>query len=287
MPEGNGNILRMVIVKLRIAYDGTDFVGWQRQNLPGANNRSVQGELEKVLRRLLQQAVSVQGAGRTDSGVHAQGQVASFDLPAPGGRPLIPVERLAYAMNNRLPGDVRILGAECTERALDFHARFSAKSKEYRYFLVLSQAPGAFDYRYAWFCPYKLPRLADMPQAAAQFVGEHDFRGFCGRSSVVTTYVRRLSLADFSRVEPADAPPQLYSLAAEGALYCFRVVGNGFIYKMVRLLTGALVKSGRGQLEPAQIRRQLQTAALEPDCWPQPLAPAAPARGLYLWHIDY
>lgn len=273
----------MAIVKLTITYDGTDFVGWQRQSLPGANNRSVQGELERTLRGLLRRPVSVQGAGRTDSGVHAWGQAASFDMPSEQGRPLIPVERLAYAMNNRLPGDVRVLGAEAA--ADDFHARFSAQSKEYRYFLVLNRPPGAFDYRYAWFCPYELPRLADMPRAAAQFLGEHDFRGFCGRSSVVKTYVRRLSLADFSRVQPAAAPPQLYSLAAEGALYCFRVAGSGFIYKMVRLLTGALVKFGRGQLEIAQIQRQLQSAA--GDFWPQPLAPAAPAQGLYLWQINY
>lgn len=274
----------MVTVKLQIAYDGTDFVGWQRQSLPGANNRSVQGELEKVLRALLHRPVSLQGAGRTDSGVHAMGQAASFDLPAEQGRPLIPVERLAYAMNNRLPGDVRVLSAEAA--GADFHARFSARSKEYRYFLALGRQPGAFDYRYAWFFPYALPRLAEMPQAAAQFVGEHDFRGFCGRSSVVKTYVRSLSRAEFGQVALAAAPPQLQALAAEGALYCFRVEGNGFIYKMVRLLTGALVKFGRGQLEIAQIQQQLQ---LPPggEFWPQPLAPAAPAQGLYLWRINY
>lgn len=269
-------------VKLTIAYDGTDFVGWQRQSLPGANNRSVQGELERVLRGLLHQPVSVQGAGRTDSGVHALGQVASLTWP---DNITLPVERLAYAMNNRLPGDVRVLCAERMERAADFHARFSAKSKEYRYFLALGKQPGAFDYRYVWFCPYALPRLAEISETAALWLGEHDFRGFCGRSSVVKSYVRRISRADFGRVEPEAAPPQLQGLAAEGALYCFRVAGNGFIYKMVRLLTGALVKFGRGQLEIEQIERQLKLP--ESPNWPQPLAPAAPAQGLYLWRIDY
>lgn len=266
-------------IKLTIAYDGTDFVGWQRQNLPGANNRSVQGELERVLRGLLRQTVSVQGAGRTDSGVHAAGQAASFVMPQIAGRPLLPPERLAYVLNNRLPGDVRVLQAEAA--ADDFHARFSAKGKEYRYFLVLGRRSGAFDYRYAWFCPYALPRLADMAQAAALFVGEHNFEGYSGRSSVVTTYVRRLNLAEFSRVEPAAAPAHLRSLAADGCLYAFRVAGNGFIYKMVRLLTGALVKFGRGRLTPEQLVAQLTQPA------EQPLAPAAPAQGLYLWRIDY
>ena len=116
----------MVIVKLQIAYDGTDFVGWQRQNLPGANNRSVQGELEKVLRRLLQQAVSVQGAGRTDSGVHAMGNVAVFDTES-----LIPAEKFSYALNQRLPEDIRIQGSE--EVPGDFHPRHCVSRKTYEY----------------------------------------------------------------------------------------------------------------------------------------------------------
>ncbi len=265
-------------IKLTIAYDGTDFVGWQRQSLPGANNRSVQGELERVLRGLLHQPVSVQGAGRTDSGVHAAGQTASFAIPQNNGRPLIPPERLAYALNNRLPGDVRVLRAE--PAADDFHARFSAKGKEYRYFFTLDKQPGAFDCRYVWFCPYALPRLAEMAQAAALWLGEHNFAGYSGRSSVVTTYVRRLHLVEFGRVEPAAAPVHLRGLAVDN-LYCFRVAGNGFIYKMVRLLTGALVKFGRGKLEPEQLAAQLAEPA------EQPLAPAAPAQGLYLWRIDY
>lgn len=282
-------ILRYILIevkmriKLTISYDGTDFVGWQRQNLPRANNRSVQGELEGQLRLLLHQPVSLQGAGRTDAGVHAMAQAASFEAELG-----LPPERLAYALNNRLPADVRVLAAEPV--AEDFHARFSAHSKEYRYFLVLGQAAGAFDNRYAWFCSYALPQLAQMSQAAALLVGEHDFRRFCGRSAVVNSYVRRLYRAEFGLCTPQAAPAQLRALAEAGVLYCFQVAGNGFIYKMVRLLTGALVKLGRGQLTLPQLAAALAAGGplpAEDEPWPQPLAPAAPAKGLYLWRIDY
>jgi tRNA pseudouridine38-40 synthase len=260
-------------VKLTVAYDGTDFVGWQRQSLPGANNRSVQGELEHACKRLLRQEVSIQGAGRTDSGVHALGQVASFETEL-----RLPIEQLRYALNNLLPPDVRVLQAE--QAAPDFHARFSAKTKEYRYYLAPGRQAGAFDYRYAWFCPYALD-LAAMQQAAAMLTGEHNFRTFCGKSAVVKTYVRTLYTAEMERCEAADVPQHLAALAAGGELYCFRVAGNGFIYKMVRLLTGALVKVGAGKLALADFAAGLANPG------EQPLAPAAPACGLYLYSIGY
>lgn len=268
-------------IKLTVAYDGSEFVGWQRQNLPGANNRSVQGELERSLRHILGQAVSVQGAGRTDSGVHAFAQVASVEVDT-----AMPVERLAYALNNSLPGDVRIVAAEAA--ADDFHARFAKSAKEYRYYLVVGRSAGAFDQRYAWFCPYRLD-AARMAEAAVAFVGEHDFRSFCGKSAVVTTYVRTLYESEFglcsvdgSMDGSMDAAPEhLRHLAAAGVLYCYRVRGNGFVYRMVRLLMGALVGVGRGRLDVADLRRALSSSV------EQPLSPAAPAHGLYLHHIEY
>ncbi len=260
-------------IKLTVAYDGSEFVGWQRQNLPGANNRSVQGELERSLRHILGQSVSVQGAGRTDSGVHAFAQVASVEVDT-----AMPVERLAYALNNSLPGDVRIVAAEAA--ADDFHARFAKSAKEYRYYLVSGRSAGAFDQRYAWFCPYRLD-AARMAEAAEIFVGEHDFRSFCGKSAVVTTYVRTLYESDFSLCDMDAAPEHLRHLAAEGVLYCYRVRGNGFVYRMVRLLVGALVGVGRGRLDAADLRRALASPV------EQPLSPAAPAHGLYLHHIEY
>jgi tRNA pseudouridine38-40 synthase len=260
-------------VKLTVAYDGTDFVGWQRQSLPGANNRSVQGELEHACRRLLKQNVSVQGAGRTDSGVHALGQVASFEAEL-----RLPLEQLKYALNNLLPPDVRVLQAEQVNS--DFHARFSAKTKEYRYYLASGRQAGAFDYRYAWFCPYALD-LTAMQQASALLTGEHDFRTFCGKSAVVKTYVRTLYAAEIERCVAQNVPQHLAALASSGELYCFRVAGNGFIYKMVRLLCGALVKVGAGKLSCEDIAAGLANHG------EQPMAPAAPAGGLYLYSIGY
>ncbi len=259
--------------KLTVAYDGSDFVGWQRQSLPGANNRSVQGELERTLRHVLGQAVRVQGAGRTDSGVHALGQVASF--AAETG---MPPERLAYALNNSLPSDVRIVAVEAA--AEDFHARFAKSAKEYRYYVVLGRKAGAFDQRYAWFCPYSLDAAA-MARAARVFVGEHDFHSFCGKSAVVTTYVRTLYQSEFGPCRAEDAPEHLRTLAGAGVLYCYRVRGNGFVYRMVRLLMGALAAVGRGRLDEAALLRALDRPV------EQPLAPAAPARGLYLYRVDY
>lgn len=260
-------------LKLTVAYDGSDFVGWQRQNLPGANNRSVQGELEKSLRHILGQPVSVQGAGRTDSGVHALGQVASCAVDTG-----MPVERLAYALNNSLPGDVRIIAVEAVDE--DFHARFAKSTKEYRYYMVLGRQAGAFDQRYAWFCPYRLD-AAVMQRAAQVFIGEHNFRSFCGKSAVVTTYVRTLYHSEFGLCLPEDAPEHLRTLAGDGVLYQYRVQGSGFVYRMVRLLVGALTAVGRGRLDEAALCRALEHP-LE-----QPPAPAAPARGLYLHHIEY
>lgn len=256
-------------VKLLISYDGTDFVGWQRQ----PNGRSVQGEIERAMARLLGGAVSVQGAGRTDAGVHAMAQTASFEAELN-----LPSERLAYALNNLLPPDVRVIAAE--PAADDFHARFSPSRKEYRYFIAPGVKPTPFDARYVWHCPGGLDYDA-MAAAAGTLQGEHDFRSFCAKSLVVSSYVRTLYAAEFHQAKPEEAPPPLQLLAAGGDLYMLRLVGNGFIYKMVRLLTGALVKLGEGKLTPAEFAQALAYER------PQPPAPAAPPGGLYLWGLAY
>lgn len=255
--------------KLLISYDGAAFVGWQRQ----PNGRSVQGEVEKALLRLLGRPVSVQGAGRTDAGVHALGQAASFEAELE-----LPPERLAYALNNLLPPDVRVLAAG--PAAADFHARFSPSRKEYRYFIAPGAAATPFDARYVWCCPGGLD-LAAMREAAATLAGEHNFRSFCAKSLVVNDYVRTLYAAEFRPAAPADAPEPLQKLAAAGELYMLRLVGNGFIYKMVRLIMGALVKLGEGKLSPADFALALAQEQ------PQPPAPAAPPQGLYLWGLEY
>lgn len=256
-------------IRLLVSYDGTDFVGWQRQS----RGRSVQGELERAARRLLGEPVSIQGAGRTDAGVHAVGQAASFEAEL-----RLPVSKLAFALNNLLPRDVRVLAAE--EAAADFHARFSPSRKEYRYFIIPNTAGEPPLARYAWFGP-RLREWAAMEQAVRLFAGEHNFRSFCGKSSVVKSYVRTLYTAEFAAAAPEQAPEVLYRRAQNGEVYMLRLIGNGFIYKMVRLLAGALVKVGEGKLSPQELAAYLAQPS------EQPPAPAAPAEGLYLWRLEY
>lgn len=255
-------------VKLTVSYDGTDFVGWQRQ----PKGRSVQGELERALKRL-GYVTSVQGAGRTDAGVHGIGQVASFEADL-----RLPQDKLAYALNNLLPRDIRVTAAEAA--AADFHARFSPSTKEYRYFIVPGEAADPAVLRYAWFGP-QFSHMDEAQAAVQQLVGEHNFRSFCAKSSVVKSYVRTLYAAELKAAAPCEVPEVLYKRAVQGDVYMLRFVGNGFIYKMVRLMVGALVKVGQGKLSPADFAACLTTPQ------EQPPAPAAPACGLYLWELNY
>lgn len=255
-------------IKMTVAYDGTDFVGWQRQS----RGRSVQGELEHAMRRL-GYVGSVQGAGRTDAGVHARGQVASVECDL-----ALPPEKLLYALNNLLPRDIRLLDVE--QMVGDFHARFSPSLKEYRYFLLPGATPDPLLSRYAWFAP-KLADFSLAEDSAEILVGEHNFRSFCAKSSVVKSYVRTLYVAEFKQAKPENVPEVLYHRAAKGEVYMLRFVGNGFIYKMVRLMVGALVKVGQGKLTQADFAAYLENPS------EQPPAPAAPAQGLYLWQLQY
>lgn len=254
-------------IKLTVGYDGTDFVGWQRQ----PKGRSVQGELEKAWRRLGYD-VSVQGAGRTDAGVHAMGQVASCEVDL-----RLPPSKLTYALNNILPNDIKIMAA--AEEAADFHARFSPSCKEYRYFVVCGEGQPSLA-RYAWF-RQEFTNMAAAESAVAMLIGEHNFRSFCAKSSVVKSYVRTLYAAEFRQAGVDDVPEVLYRRAMQGEVYMFRFVGNGFIYKMVRLLVGALAKVADGKFSVEEFARYLQ----EP-C-EQPPAPAAVSGGLYLWSLTY
>lgn len=255
-------------IKLTVCYDGTDFVGWQRQ----PRGRSVQGELERAMRRL-GYATSIQGAGRTDAGVHGRGQVATFDAALQ-----LPVARLAYALNNILPADVRVLAAE--EAAADFHARFSPSTKEYRYFILPGDVCDPQLLRYAW-CGVPLADVEAAQAAVALLAGEHNFRSFCAKSAVVKSYVRTLYTAELKVAAPDDVPEVLYRRAERGEVLMLRFCGNGFIYKMVRLMVGASVKVAQGKLTLGEFARYLD----EPN--EQPPAPAAPAQGLYLWELKY
>lgn len=258
---------RVRTLRLVIAYDGADFAGWQRQ----AGQRTVQGELEAVIGRIEGAPVHVAAAGRTDSGVHAAAQVATISLSA-----TITPERLVRACNASLPVDVRVVSAdEVPDR---FHARIHARGKTYRYFVWHAAVGQPSLRRIAWHVPQRLS-LAAMQEAAALFVGEHDFSAFQAQGSSVQSTVRRIWTAS---VEPdAALPPWCRTPGDRSRLLTFEVSGSGFLRHQVRVMAGTLVLVGKGGLNVADVRRAL-------DSGPRAAAgPTAPACGLHLWRVHY
>ena len=241
--------------KLTIQYDGTRYRGWQVQ---GNTDLTIQGKLEGVLSRLTGQLVEVHGSGRTDAGVHALGQVANVKLP----HPVEPSELLGE-LNRYLPADTGVIAAEpAPER---FHARLNARSKTYRYRIWNSAIPNVLERSYLYVLPESLD-VAAMERAAADLVGTHDFRSFCGLKRFKKSTVR--TIADIT-------------ITQDGAEVRLEFTGNGFLMRMVRILAGTLVEVGLGQREadsmPAVLAAQDRAAA----------GPALPAQGLALVRVEY
>ena len=244
----------MRYVTLVIQYDGTDFAGFQIQpDVP-----TVQAELQLALSRVLQHPTHVVSASRTDAGVHAMGQVALFETENP-----IPVERLPNALNAILPRAVSVVSA--TEVAESFHPRYGAIAKLYSYRLLNRWLPSPFIERYAWRVERPLV-LADMSEAAQALIGKHDFAAFCAAGSSVTDTVRQIHRLDVQR---------------DGDLIEIFVGGNGFLYKMVRIIVGTLVEVGLGRREPGDVERIL----LGRDR--NQAGRTAPAQGLSLVKVAY
>jgi tRNA pseudouridine38-40 synthase len=243
--------------RVTLAYDGTDFAGWQLQ-AAGSRQRTVQGVLEDAIARLAGGVrVPVAGAGRTDAGVHALGQVACFEL----GRAIDP-ERLQRALNAMLPADLCVLHA--AEAPAGFHARKSAVSKLYRYVLDTAPVQLPTRRRYAGHAPDLDPgRVAE---AARLYLGRHDFASVASAGGSARTTVRSVT-----RSEPAW----------EGETLIYEIEAGGFLRKMARSLVGGLIAVGRGALSPDQLRQAL--LARDRRGWPAP----APARGLTLVRVDY
>jgi tRNA pseudouridine38-40 synthase len=254
-------------LRLVLAYDGADFAGWQRQ----AGHRTVQGELETVLAAIEGAAVHIAGAGRTDAGVHAAGQVASIRITAS-----IAADRLVRAFNATLPPDIRVLAAE--ETFDRFHARLHARGKTYRYFVWHAPMDHPALRRVAWHVPQRLS-LDAMVEAAALFVGEHDFAAFQGQGSQVRTTVRRLTSAGID----ADAalPPWCAAPEDRGRLVCLEVTGDGFLRHMVRAVAGTLVQVGKGRMRRDDVLRALASGERSAA------GPTAPPHGLHLWRVHY
>jgi tRNA pseudouridine38-40 synthase len=214
----------MTVVKLVLAYDGTDFHGWARQ----PRHRSVEGELVSAMERLLGVRPRISVAGRTDAGVHASGQVVSLESD-------LEPSRLQAALNGVLAPEVVVLSA--TRAPAGFDARYSAKAREYRYRIDVGQVPDPFSARFVWHRPRAL-ELADMRTAARYLVGTHDFASFGRALSGAGGTVRDLQRLSVSRV---------------GDRIEVRARANSFIYRMVRSLVGTLVLCGDGKIEPADI----------------------------------
>ncbi len=250
--------------KLTVAYDGTAYVGWQRQ----AAGVSIQGCLEAALGDLAGARVAVVGAGRTDAGVHALGQVAGVRLDL-----RIDPAALARAVNARLPEDVRVVDSAVA--ADTFHARFDAVAKSYRYRLLHGPVTSPFLRRYAWHVREPIDVEA-MTAAGRLLVGEHDFAAFQAAGSTVRTTVRTLFDLTVRRVPPGD---WIGAPGADGTVIDVR--GSGFLRHMVRTIVGTLVEVGRGRWGPAEVERALRAAERSAA------GPTAPPRGLFLTGVGY
>jgi tRNA pseudouridine38-40 synthase len=265
--------------KLTLAYDGTEFRGWQVQ--PG--ERTIQGELQAALGRVTGESPLPQGSGRTDAGVHALGQVASFALAAP-----IPAENLQRALNRTLPASIRILEAGTAPSA--FHARHSAVAKTYEYRIFRGAICPPTLARYVYTCSW-LMNVAALQESARLFEGKHDFLSFAATDFDLTTRNLESGLERDLEMNPPSAPlttiKTIYSSDWEereteaGTLLVYRVRGSGFLHHMVRNLVGTMLEVGRGKLRASQIPEILAARCRDAA------GPTAPARGLFLVSVEY
>jgi tRNA pseudouridine38-40 synthase len=282
----------MTHFRITLAYDGTDYVGWQRQ----ANGVSIQGLIEDALSELDGRAVAVAAAGRTDAGVHALGQVAGFSLQR-----AIAADAVPRALNARLPPAIRVVDAAETDER--FHARFSAHEKRYHYRIWNAPVANPFEHRYAWHIHESLD-VAAMNVAARMLEGRHEFAAFAASGTAVKTTTRQLSLSriseggmriglsipDFgfplmnapestinnpkSKIESAIRNPH-------SAMLVYTVVGDGFLRHMVRAIVGTLVEIGRGRRPPEWIGQVMASADRGAA------GPTAPPQGLFLVSVSY
>jgi tRNA pseudouridine38-40 synthase len=240
--------------KITLAYDGTHYVGWQRQD----NGVSVQALVEDALRELDGRDVAVAGAGRTDSGVHALGQVASFPLER-----VMSSDALVRAVNARLPPDIRVLAAEAVPPA--FHARYAARGKTYRYRIWNAAVGNPFERAYAWHLVDALD-LAAMDAAVRRLEGCHDFAAFQAAGATTRTSVRTMTSARVTGGTP---------------LVVCEISGDGFLKHMVRAVVGTLVEIGRGRAPVAWMDEVLASRDRARA------GPTAPPEGLFLVSVDY
>lgn len=241
-------------IKLTIAYDGTNYCGWQVQ----PNGITIEEVINKTLRKLTGEEITVIGASRTDSGVHAMGNVAVFDTDT-----TIPADRIAVALNQRLPEDIVIVKSE--EVAPDFHPRYCDCSKTYEYHIINTRIPNPTKRLTNYFVSYVLD-VDNMRKAASYLLGEHDFVSFCNVRTDVENTVRCITELEILKC---------------GDEITIRITGNGFLYNMVRIIVGTLIRVGRGFYEPEKVKEILDAKDRKAA------GVTAPAHGLMLMEIEY
>ena len=244
--------------KLTIAYDGTGYEGWQVQKI----GTGVQEKVENALAKLFPSGPRLHSSSRTDTGVHALGMVAHFEVPKTEFK--MPIRKLALAVNAWLPHDIRVVSANQVSQ--DFHARFQATGKQYRYFVWNHTSMNPLLRTTAWHVTRPLDVKA-MRAAAKLFVGKHDFQSFAASSGYErTTTVRTLTRCDLKR---------------SGSQFTFIIEGDGFLYKMCRGIVGTIVQAGLGKFPPSEIKPMLEKKDR------RIAGMTAPACGLVLWKVFY
>ena len=241
-------------VKLVVAYDGTNYHGWQVQD----NGITIEEVLNRTISELVQEDIKVIGASRTDAGVHACGNVAVFNTES-----RIPGDKFSFALNQRLPEDIRI--QESCEVDADFHPRYADTVKTYEYNILNRRFELPSKRLYAAFCYYPMD-IERMNQAAAYLVGEHDFKSFCSAGAQVQTTVRTIYAVNVTK---------------EDDMVHIRITGNGFLYNMVRIIAGTLMQVGTGLMEPERVKEILEARDRSKA------GPTAVAKGLALVEIRY
>ena len=241
-------------VMLIVAYDGTNYCGWQIQ----PNGNTIEGELNRALSELLGEKIVVSGASRTDAGVHSCGNVAVFDTTA-----RMPAEKMSYALNQRLPEDIVV---QCSQTVPpDFHPRHVKSKKTYEY-RILNREFRDPNRRLDSYFYYRHLDVHAMHEAAGYLVGEHDFKSFCSIHAQLETTVRRIYALTVDKKED---------------IITIRITGNGFLYNMVRIIAGTLIRVGTGEYKPEQIPEILAAKNREMA------GPTAPAHGLTMIGIEY
>lgn len=242
-------------IKMVIAYDGSRYNGWQRQD---HTENTIQGKLEQLLCRMTGEQIEIHGSGRTDGGVHAHGQVANFKTNSP-----MSVKEMMTYMNEYLPMDIGIL--EVKDASDRFHSRLNVKRKTYCYHIWNSPVPNVFLRKYSYQIPESL-NISQMEKASQYLLGTHDFKSFCSRKKMKKSTVRMIESIQMKR---------------EGNEIIITYKGNGFLYNMVRILTGTLIEVGLGRKKPEDIPEILEAKNRERAGF------TAPAQGLFLEKVDY